>query len=202
MQIDLQSGQHAEITLFLLIPDHIAACPWLVHCRCNVTTPGHQAPTRWTSSYIRTRRTSNSRCLLKRRPCHQAPGKGIFRPPRWGIWVIPLIAGQMPVAFVSPRLNWWLCLCTKREGFLLAQGAYPSSSVEALIYFAQIVSSRCPAPRGGLRLPSSLAGSFRGTGGQWGLHPRTSSCAPVWPTASAYGFFASEKSKPLTLNGS
>ena len=31
---------------------------------------------------------------------------------------------------------------------------------------------------------------------QWGPHPRTSPCAPVRPTASAYGFFASEKSKP------
>ena len=51
-------------------------------------------------------------------------------------------------------------------------------------------------PARGAPLASSLAGFFRETGGQWGPHPRTSPCAPVWPTASAYGFFASEKSKP------
>ena len=34
------------------------------------------------------------------------------------------------------------------------------------------------------------------TGGKWGPRPRTNSCAPVWPTAFAYGYFASEKSKP------
>ena len=45
-------------------------------------------------------------------------------------------------------------------------------------------------------LASSLAGFFRETGGQWGPHPRTSPGAPVWPTASANGFFASEKGKP------
>ena len=53
-----------------------------------------------------------------------------------------------------------------------------------------------PRPARGAPLASSLAGFFRETGGQWGPHPRTSPCAPVWPTASAYGFFASEKSKP------
>ena len=53
-----------------------------------------------------------------------------------------------------------------------------------------------PRPARGAPLASSLAGFFRETGGQWGPHPRTSPCAPVWPTASACGFFASEKSKP------
>ena len=53
-----------------------------------------------------------------------------------------------------------------------------------------------PRPARGAPLASSLAGFFRETGGQWGPHPRTSPCAPVWPTASAYGYFASEKSKP------
>ena len=53
-----------------------------------------------------------------------------------------------------------------------------------------------PRPARGAPLASSLTGFFRETGGQWGPHPRTSPCAPVWPTASAYGFFASEKSKP------
>ena len=52
-----------------------------------------------------------------------------------------------------------------------------------------------PRPAQGALLASSLAGFFRETRGQWGPHPRTSPCAPVWPTASAYGFFASEKSK-------
>ena len=51
-------------------------------------------------------------------------------------------------------------------------------------------------PARGAPLASSLAGFFRETGGQWGPHPRTSPCAPVWPTASAYGYLASEKSKP------
>ena len=46
-----------------------------------------------------------------------------------------------------------------------------------------------PRPARGAPLASSLAGFFRETGGQWGPHPRTSPCAPVWPTASAYGFF-------------
>ena len=53
-----------------------------------------------------------------------------------------------------------------------------------------------PRPARGAPLASSLAGFFRETGGQWRPHSRTSPCAPVWPTASAYGFFASEKSKP------
>ena len=53
-----------------------------------------------------------------------------------------------------------------------------------------------PRPARGAPLASSLAGFFRETGGQWGPHLRTSPCAPVWPTASAYGYFASEKSKP------
>ena len=43
-----------------------------------------------------------------------------------------------------------------------------------------------PHPARGASLASSLAGFFRETGGQWGPHPRTSLCAPVWPTASAY----------------
>ena len=54
-----------------------------------------------------------------------------------------------------------------------------------------------PRPARGAPLASSLAGYFQETGGQWGPHPRTSPCAPVWPTASAHGFFfSSEKSKP------
>ena len=53
-----------------------------------------------------------------------------------------------------------------------------------------------PCPARGAQLASSLAGFLRETGGQWGPHPHTSPCAPVWPTASAYGFVASEKSKP------
>ena len=53
-----------------------------------------------------------------------------------------------------------------------------------------------PRPARGAPLASSLAGFFRETGGQWGPHPRTSPFVPVWPTASACGFFASEKSKP------
>ena len=46
-----------------------------------------------------------------------------------------------------------------------------------------------PRPARGAPLASTLAGFFRETGGQWGPHPRTSPCAPVWPTASACGFF-------------
>ena len=46
-----------------------------------------------------------------------------------------------------------------------------------------------PRPARGAPLASSLAGFFRETGRQWGPHPRTSPCAPVWPTASAYGYF-------------
>ena len=53
-----------------------------------------------------------------------------------------------------------------------------------------------PRPARGAPLASSLAWFFRETGVQWGPHARTSPCEPVWPTASAYGFFASEKSKP------
>ena len=43
-----------------------------------------------------------------------------------------------------------------------------------------------PRPARGAPLASYLAGLFRETGGQWGPHPRTGPCAPVWPTASAY----------------
>ena len=46
-----------------------------------------------------------------------------------------------------------------------------------------------PRPARGAPLASSLAGSFRGTGGQWEPYPRTSPCAPVWPTSSACSFF-------------
>ena len=56
-----------------------------------------------------------------------------------------------------------------------------------------------PRPARGAPLASSLAGFFRETGGQWGPHPRTSPCAPVWPTASAYGFFLPPRRVNLDL---
>ena len=56
-----------------------------------------------------------------------------------------------------------------------------------------------PRPARGAPLASSVAGFFRETGGQWGPHPRTSPCAPVWPTASALWLFLPPRRLNLDL---
>ena len=109
-------------------------------------------------------------------------------------WLGPLVYQDAACLSLLP----WLGPLAYRDGVTLPEPGPPperaGESTRTPLTSPEQLAQPCPAR--GASLASSLAGSFRGTGGQWGPLPRTSPCSPVWPTAFAYGLFASKKSKP------